>query len=122
VTSRRAVVTGASRGIGRALTEHLCAAGQAVAIIGRSPSDLAEAASQTAGVPFVLDVASPIAVNGGSAFTWEINVRGTFICTGLALEPMMARGSGRIINLSSGVATYPVGLDRATTVERPLTR
>jgi 3-oxoacyl-[acyl-carrier protein] reductase len=62
------------------------------------------------------------AISGGSALTWdlpeqdwwrvfEINVRGTYLCTRAVLPAMMARGSGRIINLSSGAATFPVGLD-----------
>jgi 3-oxoacyl-[acyl-carrier protein] reductase len=145
VENRLAVVTGASRGIGRALTERLTAAGQTVVAIGRSAVDLDEVAAQTGAVPFVLDVSDPAAVDtvfgriqadlgvpdllvnnaavsGGSGMTWElpqqdwwqvleINVRGTFLCTRAVLPAMMARGSGRIINLSSGAATYPVGLD-----------
>jgi short-subunit dehydrogenase len=63
MTSRLAVVTGASRGIGRARTEHLTAAAQQVAVIGRSPSDLHEVAGRTGAVPFVLDVADPVAVD-----------------------------------------------------------
>jgi len=139
------VVTGASRGIGRALTERLAAAGLTVAAIGRSETDLNEVAGRSGAVPFVLDVADPVAVeavfgrivdelgvpdllvnnaavSGGSGKTWElaesdwwqvfeINVRGTYLCTRGVLAPMMARGSGRIINLSSGAATFPVGLD-----------
>lgn len=145
MTSRVAVVTGASRGIGRALTERLAAAGLTVAAIGRSETDLNEVAGRSGAVPFVLDVADPVAVeavfvrivdelgvpdllvnnaavSGGSGKTWElaesdwwqvfeINVRGTYLCTRAVLAPMMARGSGRIINLSSGAATFPVGLD-----------
>lgn len=139
------MVTGASRGIGRALTERLAAAGLTVAAIGRSETDLNEVAGRSGAVPFVLDVADPVAVetvfvrivdelgvpdllvnnaavSGGSGKTWElaesdwwqvfeINVRGTYLCTRAVLAPMMARGSGRIINLSSGAATFPVGLD-----------
>lgn len=139
------MVTGASRGIGRALTERLTAAGQAVAAIGRSEADLDDVAGKTGAVPFVLDVSDPVAVDevfrrilselgvpdllvnnagvsGGSGMTWElsqrdwwrvleINVRGTYLCTRAVLPPMMARGSGRITNLSSGAATFPVGLD-----------
>lgn len=139
------MVTGASRGIGRALTERLAAAGLTVAAIGRSETDLNEVAGRSGAVPFVLDVADPVAVeavfgrivdelgvpdllvnnaavSGGSGKTWElaesdwwqvfeINVRGTYLCTRGVLAPMMARGSGRIINLSSGAATFPVGLD-----------
>jgi NAD(P)-dependent dehydrogenase (short-subunit alcohol dehydrogenase family) len=59
---------------------------------------------------------------GGSGLTWEIapeewwrvleiNVRGTYLCSRAVLPAMMSRRSGRIINLSSGAATYPVGLD-----------
>jgi NAD(P)-dependent dehydrogenase (short-subunit alcohol dehydrogenase family) len=124
---------------------HLTADGHTVAVIGRSQSDLQEVAGRAGAVPFVLDVADPIAVeqiferilrdlgvpdllvnnaavSAGSAVTWEVppndwwqvfevNVRGTFLCTRAVLTPMMARGSGRIINLSSGAGTYPVGLD-----------
>ena len=139
------MVTGASRGIGRALTERLTAAGITVAAIGRSEPDLNDVAGRTGAVPFVLDVADPVAVekvfgrivgelgvpdllvnnaavSGVSGMSWElpqqdwwqvfeINVRGTYLCTRAVLAPMMARGSGRIVNLSSGAAMYSVGLD-----------
>jgi NAD(P)-dependent dehydrogenase (short-subunit alcohol dehydrogenase family) len=145
MAARLAVVTGASRGIGRVLTERLIAAGQTVAAIARSATDLDEVAAKTGAVPFVLDVSDPAgvegvftrilselgvpdllvnnaAVSGGSGMTWElppqewwrvleINVRGTYLCTRAVLPAMMARGSGRIVNVSSGAATYPVGLD-----------
>jgi NAD(P)-dependent dehydrogenase (short-subunit alcohol dehydrogenase family) len=72
------------------------------------------------GVPDLL--VNNAGVSGGSGTTWElseqdwwqvfeINVRGTYLCTRAVLEPMMERGSGRIVNLSSGAATFPVGLD-----------
>jgi 3-oxoacyl-[acyl-carrier protein] reductase len=139
------VVTGASRGIGQALTERLTEAGMTVAAIARSEPDLHEVAARTGAFPFVLDVADPAAVeavfgrivaelgvpdllvnnaaiSGASGRTWElppqdwwqvfeINVRGTYLCTRAVLAPMIARGSGRIVNLSSGAAMYPVGLD-----------
>lgn len=137
-------MTGASRGIGRALTGRLTAAGQTVAAIGRTATDLDAVARRTGAVAFVLDVADPdavdsvfativaelgvpdllvnnAAVSGGSGLTWElpqqdwwqvveINVRGTYLCSRAVLPAMMARGRGRIINLSSGAATFPVGL------------
>lgn len=140
-----AVVTGASRGIGRALTERLTAAGQTVAAIARSATDLDDVAVATGATPFALDVSDPAgvedvfarilaefgapdllvnnaAISGGSGLTWElpeqdwwrvfeINVRGTYLCTRAVLPAMMARGSGRIVNVSSGAATFPVGLD-----------
>jgi 3-oxoacyl-[acyl-carrier protein] reductase len=145
MAARVAVVTGASRGIGRVLTERLTAAGQTVAAIARSATDLDEVAAKTGAVPFVLDVSDPVAVEGvltrilselgvpdllvnnaaisaGSALTWElpeqdwwrvfeVNVRGMYLCTRAVLPAMMTRGSGRIVNLSSGAATFPVGLD-----------
>jgi 3-oxoacyl-[acyl-carrier protein] reductase len=145
VAARLAVVTGASRGIGRVLAERLSSAGQTVAAIARSATDLDEVAAKTGAVPFVLDVSDPAgvervftrilselgvpdllvnnaAVSGGSGMTWElppqdwwrvleINVRGTYLCTRAVLPAMMARGSGRIVNVSSGAATYAVGLD-----------
>jgi 3-oxoacyl-[acyl-carrier protein] reductase len=145
MTARLAVVTGASRGIGRALTERLTAAGQVVAALARSATDLDEVAATTGAIPFVLDVSDPVgvesvftrvlselgvpdllvnnaAISGGSGLScelpeqdwwrvFEINVRGTYLCTRAVLPAMMARGSGRIINLSSGAATFPVGLD-----------
>ena len=145
MTQRVVVVTGASRGIGRALTERLTSMGQTVIALARSRSGLEDLSAQTRAVGHVLDVASPEAVSevfariiadhgvpdllvnnaglsGGSGLTWdltdtdwwrvmEVNVRGTHLCTRAVLPGMIARGSGRIVNLSSGAATYPVGLD-----------
>jgi 3-oxoacyl-[acyl-carrier protein] reductase len=145
MAARLAVVTGATRGIGRVLTERLIAAGLTVAAIARSAADLDDLATATGAIPFALDVSDPAgveevfarilvelgipdllvnnaAISGGSGMTWElpeqdwwrvfeINVRGTYLCTRAVLPAMMARGSGRIVNLSSGAATYAVGLD-----------
>lgn len=72
------------------------------------------------GVPDLL--VNNAGISGGSGLTWdlaheswwevlEVNVRGTYLCSRAVLPAMMARGSGRIINLSSGAATFPVGLD-----------
>jgi 3-oxoacyl-[acyl-carrier protein] reductase len=77
------------------------------------------------GVPDLL--VNNAAISGGSGLTWdlpqetwwevlEINVRGTYLCSRAVLPAMMARGSGRIINLSSGAATFPVGLDNDGTL------
>ena len=43
--------------------------------------------------------------------TMEINVRGPFLCTQIVLPGMMARGKGRIINITSGAAygLHPYG-------------
>ena len=150
MSNRLAVVTGASRGIGRALTKRLTSTGMTVVAIGRTASDLVQVAQEAGAYPFVLDVRDPAAVedvfgrvvvehgvpdllvnnagiSGGSGLTWdlapetwwqvlEVNVRGTYLCSRAALPAMMARGSGRIINLSSGAATFPVGLDNDGTL------
>jgi len=77
------------------------------------------------GVPDLL--VNNAGISGGSGLTWdvapeawwqvlEINVRGTFLCSRAVLPAMLERGSGRIINLSSGAATFPVGLDNDGTI------
>ncbi len=145
MSRRVAVVTGASRGIGRVLTERLAAAGHTVVAVARSAEHLKEVAAATGALPYVLDVGDPAAVpevfariaeevgvpdllvnNAGIAgpigptgaadpdLWWEVfevNVRGTFLCTRAVLPAMTDRGSGRIVNMSSGAALYPVGLD-----------
>ncbi|MCU1599664.1 MAG: short-chain dehydrogenase/reductase [Frankiales bacterium] len=140
-----AVVTGASRGIGRGLVARLTEAGGTVVAMARSGADLEVVASETGALPYVVDVADPAAVtsvfervldevgvpdllvnnaavSGGSALTldmtesdwWrvmEVNVRGTVACCRAVVPAMTARGSGRIVNVSSGAATYPIGPD-----------
>jgi len=77
------------------------------------------------GVPDLL--VNNAGISGGSGLTWdvtpeawwevlEINVRGTYLCSRAVLPGMIARGSGRIINLSSGAATFPIGLDNDGTI------
>jgi NADP-dependent 3-hydroxy acid dehydrogenase YdfG len=56
MTTQIAVVTGASRGIDRALVERLRQRGQAVVALARSSGDLADVAAQTGALPYVLDV------------------------------------------------------------------
>jgi NAD(P)-dependent dehydrogenase (short-subunit alcohol dehydrogenase family) len=145
MTGQIAVVTGASRGIGRALVERLRQHGDAVVAIARSSGDLADVAEQTGALPYVLDVADPFAVDevftrilaevgvpdllvnnagvsGAGGMTWqhsaqdwwrvvEVNLRGTHLCTKAVLEAMVNRGSGRIVNVSSGAAYFPAWQD-----------
>jgi len=53
------IVTGASRGIGRATAERLAAEGARVLLVGRDPERLEEAASAVGGTAFVADVTDP---------------------------------------------------------------
>ena len=144
------MVTGASRGIGRALVERLTSTGMGVVAIGRSASDLDQVSQESGAFACVLDVSDPGAVedafgrivvehgvpdllvnnagiSGGSGLTWgmaheawwqvlEVNLRGTYLCSRAVIPGMIERGSGRIINLSSGAATFPVGLDNDGTI------
>jgi len=142
---RIAVVTGASRGIGRVLTERLTSRGRRVVAVGRSREQLDEVATTTGAWPLVLDVADAPAVSeawarieadlgvpdllvnnagvsGSSDHTWEqepedwwrvfeVNVLGTFLMSRGALPGMIREGAGRIVNLSSNAAFYPIEAD-----------
>ena len=77
ISGRTALVTGSTRGIGRALAQGLLAAGCTVVVNGRDPDTTAAAASQLAqdpavapgarAVPCAFDVTDPAAVQ--RAFT-----------------------------------------------------
>ena len=144
-TAAVAVVTGASRGIGRTITERLAAGGRPVVAVGRSRRLLDELAADTGAVPLVLDVADAAAVAegfaqvardfgtpgllvnnaglaGAAGATWdqtpaewwrvfEVNMLGAFLCSRAVLPGMLARGSGRIVNVSSNAAFYRVADD-----------
>ncbi len=56
------VITGASRGLGRAVAVAVAARGSHVALLARSTADLDAVASLTGGVPFTCDVGDPAAV------------------------------------------------------------
>jgi NAD(P)-dependent dehydrogenase (short-subunit alcohol dehydrogenase family) len=142
-----ALVTGAGRGIGRAIAEALASEGMKVGICARTQSQLDEtaAAITTAGGichAIVADLSDPesitamvddvraelgpvhLLVNNAAAIgpgrrLWEsdpeswwhthtVNVRGPFLCSRAVIPEMIENGSGRIINLSSGVASMAV--------------
>lgn len=145
MTTQIAVITGASRGIGRALVDRLSEQGHAVVAIARSGDALAGLAAETGALPYTLDVADPTAVeevfsrilsevgvpdllvnnagvSGASGVTWkipeedwwrvvEINLRGAQLCTRAVMAAMIDRGSGRIVNVSSGAAYFPTWED-----------
>lgn len=141
-----ALVTGAGRGIGRAIAVALAEQGCDVAIAARSTVEIAETAALVhaqgrRALELCCDVSEPeqvtkmvndtlaaygtidILVNnaGYACFkpfheltleewqrTFEVNVTGVFLCTQAVLPTMMARRSGRIINVSSVSGVKPI--------------
>jgi NAD(P)-dependent dehydrogenase (short-subunit alcohol dehydrogenase family) len=139
LTGARAIVTGASRGIGLACVQSLAAEGASVALVARSADDLATAAASVAGstLAVVADTTDDAAVRamvarvvdewggvdvlvnaaarpagGGSipplteltddAVTTEFDtkVMGYLRCARAVAPSMIARGAGRIVNIS----------------------
>jgi gluconate 5-dehydrogenase len=153
ITGRVALVTGSSRGIGRALAEGLVQAGVRVVLNGRNadaleraraelaehpgatvlavPFDVTDSLSVAAGVAQAEELAGPIDIlvnNAGmqrrAPFTefadedWNAllatNVTSAFLVGRAVSRSMVARGSGRIVNVCSlqsevarpGIAAY----------------
>ncbi|HYM58646.1 MAG TPA: SDR family NAD(P)-dependent oxidoreductase [Solirubrobacteraceae bacterium] len=126
--SRLVVVTGASRGIGRAVAARFAALGDDVVALGRDEEALGRLGDGVR--PVVCDVTDEDAVAGAFALTgevdvlvnnagvaesaplarttlasWErqmaVNATGAFLCTRAAIVPMRERGSGAIITVAS---------------------
>jgi NAD(P)-dependent dehydrogenase (short-subunit alcohol dehydrogenase family) len=143
-----AIVTGAGRGIGRAIALSLAAEGAAVGVFARTPEEIAatvEQISEAGGRALALsvDVRDAVAVRtaasetasrigpitllvnnagtpGPAGLDWEVDpkawfecidviVRGAFLLSQAVIPGMIARGSGRIINIASitGIRPYP---------------
>src|SRR5271154_1079804 len=81
--AKTALVTGAGRGIGRAIALELASAGLAVALVARSEDQLADTAQQ------VKELGS------------------TAVVVPAVLAAMLERGWGRIVNVSSAIAGQP---------------
>ena len=119
-----AVVTGGSRGIGKAIADALRGSGAAVTTLDRSHGvDVTErnavetALAELGPVDLLVNNAGTMDAIGPA---WQVepddwrrdietSLFGAFNCSRAALPGMVERGAGRIVNVSSGVATraYP---------------
>ena len=141
------IVTGAGRGLGRAISVALAQAGAAVGVVARSEAQVAETAGaikQAGGeaLAVIADVSDPAAVERAArqvegtlgpvdllvnnaatpgplgpmweadADDWwhsfEVNLRGPYLCSRALLPGMIARRRGRIVNLATSAATVAV--------------
>lgn len=129
--TRTAIVTGASRGIGHAISKRLMAEGWAVINLDREPpaeddvnvsgwieTDLADPASIAAAFDIIHEDdirITGLVNNAGVALaavledttvddfdlTMAINMRAPMLCTQAVIDDMKAEGFGRIVNISS---------------------
>jgi NAD(P)-dependent dehydrogenase (short-subunit alcohol dehydrogenase family) len=152
-----AMVTGAGRGIGRAIALALSEAGAAVAVCARSEDEVTAVAREIAarkgralGVrcdvsqrPEVEDMVAGVEtalgpvdllVNNAGQFgpvgplaatdpdQWwqalEVNLRGPLYCARAVLPGMLARGHGRIVNVSSGAGFAAIPMLSAYAVSK----
>jgi NAD(P)-dependent dehydrogenase (short-subunit alcohol dehydrogenase family) len=138
--ARRALVTGANRGIGRATAERLVAEGLEVFVGGRDEAGIREAADAIGARPVRLDVRDParvdavaaeiggvdVLVNNAAildegqdpltedeervAALIDTNLLGAWRTCRAFLPGMLAKDWGRIVNVSSGAGSFAGGL------------
>jgi len=112
--SRVVVVTGGTRGIGRAVVDRFAAAGDQVVALGRDTCDVTDEAAvaetfERIGPVDVLVNNAGISSSAPLARTalddWraqlDVNATGAFLCTRAALPGMLERGSGRVVTVAS---------------------
>lgn len=131
---RKALVTGASSGIGAAVVERLCREGLEVHALARSAKPLTELAQRTGCIPHVLDVTDLAAVTRLAKETdfdilvnnagvdrpkpllkadaedidliIDVNLRAALHLCRLVVPGMVARDRGHVVNISSIAGAY----------------
>ncbi|MEV8630093.1 3-hydroxybutyrate dehydrogenase [Streptosporangium sp. NPDC051023] len=127
LAGRRAVVTGAGSGIGRACAHRLATAGAHVFVVDRDPEGAAKVAEEISGTPVIADLSAPdfvdvlpadvdVVVNNAGfqhvapieefppevfAKMLKVMVEAPFLLVRAVLPGMYERGWGRIVNISS---------------------
>jgi NAD(P)-dependent dehydrogenase (short-subunit alcohol dehydrogenase family) len=112
--SRVVVITGGTRGIGRAVVERFAEAGEHVVALGRETCDVTDEAAVAAAFERIgrvdvlvnnAGVSSSAPLARTSLDDWraqmDVNATGAFLCTRAVLSGMLERGSGRIVTVAS---------------------
>lgn len=150
----QAIVTGAGRGLGRALARAIAARGVRVAALGRDPADLDETATVPVITPVVCDISDPaqvsaifakldaqcpitVLVNNAAVYprrdfldetaetfaaTMAVNLGGNVAATRAALDGMVDRGFGRVLNVASFADIAPIPAASAYSVSKGAAR
>lgn len=136
--ARRAVVTGANRGIGLAIATALLAEGLEVVVAARRLEDAERTADEIGGAPLALDLLDPagaaaalvaagsvdVLINNAGilenvglfdpgdnfARSMRVMLEGPYELMRAVLPGMGVRGYGRIVNVSSGWGSFARGL------------